>query len=190
MIAKERVVSQSRNSLLATLNGEWHKKALWIYGIIVVIHSLEHVLQAYQVYVLKMVPAEALGLLGFVFPALVKAEVLHFTYAVFQLGGLLLLAPAFVGRGRTWWMIAIVLQTWHFIEHSLLQGQAIFGVYLFGQSVPTSIGQLLIRRVDLHLIYNTVVVIPTIIGLYYHLYPPQSDTQAATCACNRHAEAS
>ncbi|MEK8107787.1 hypothetical protein NKG94_27180 [Micromonospora sp. M12] len=58
-----------------------------------------------------------------------------------MLVGLWLLRGAFVGRARTWWMIAFGIQFWHHIEHLLLFVQAQTGSFLFGRSVPTSVLQ-------------------------------------------------
>jgi hypothetical protein len=181
-------VKTTQSSLLSKLNTVWHEKALWIYGLIITFHMLEHVFQAFQVFVLHMPRPESGGLLGYIFPALVTSEALHFAYAVFTFGGLLLLYPAFGGRARSWWLIAIVFQSWHFLEHALLQGQVLFGVYLFGASGPIGIGQLLISRVELHLLYNTLVTLPTILGIYYHFYPPAKESQGQMpCTCSRRA---
>ncbi len=42
--------------------------------------------------------------------------------------------------------------------------------------MPTSIIQLWVPRVELHLFYNTIVFIPMIIGMYYHLFPPAEES--------------
>jgi len=65
----------------------------------------------------------------------------------------------------------------------LLIGQATFHHNLFGSPVPASILQLVVPRVELHLFYNTVVFIPMIIGMYYHLFPAQQDAERALCTC-------
>ena len=54
-------------------------------------HWLEHIFQAYQVYVMHMPRACALGMLGMKYPWLVKTESLHFGFAVFTTIGLLML---------------------------------------------------------------------------------------------------
>ena len=60
----------------------------------------------------------------------------------------------------------------HHIEHGILQTQAILGVNLLGRPMPTSLVQLWVPRVELHLFYNTIVFIPMVIAMYYHLFPP------------------
>ena len=69
-------------------------------------------------------------------------------------------------------MLAFGIQFFHHIEHALLQTQAIIGHNLFGRPVPTSLVQLWVPRVELHLFYNTIVFIPMVIAMYYHLFPP------------------
>ena len=72
--------------------------------------------------------------------------------------------------------MALGIQFFHHIEHPLLQTQAILGHNLFGRPVPTSIVQLWVPRVELHLFYNTIVFIPMVIAMYYHMFPPSPDT--------------
>ena len=110
-------------TFLATLNGPWHERALQTFMVIVLAHWAEHLAQAYQVYVLGWRPHQAGGVLGQAFPCLVHSEVLHYGYALIMLVGLWTMLPGFVGRSRTWWLAALVIQFWHHIEHALLQGQ-------------------------------------------------------------------
>lgn len=170
-------------STLVRLNGAWHERALQIFMVIVVAHLAEHIVQAFQVYVLEWPVHQARGVLGQFFPWLVHAEVLHYGYALIMLVGIWVLLPGFVGRSRTWWLVALGIQFWHHIEHALLQGQAIAGRYLFGASAPTSIAQLWIPRVELHLLYNTLVFIPMIVAMYYHLLPSAAEARAMRCSC-------
>jgi hypothetical protein len=103
-----------------------------------------------------------------------------------MLAGLLVLRPGFQGRARQWWDIALGMQVWHHFEHALLQCQAIFGANLFGSPVPISIAQLVIPRVELHLLYNGMVFIPMVIAMYYHVYPSPRDlisTRGRVCDC-------
>ena len=120
------------------LNGPWHERALWIYLAIVVLHWIEHLFQAAQIWILEMPRPEALGALGYVFPWLVKSEVMHFGYALIMFTGLVLLLPGFRGASHGWWLASTIIQGWHLIEHSTLQIQAIVGTNLFGSPVPTS----------------------------------------------------
>jgi hypothetical protein len=168
------------------LNGRQHRAALNIYLFIVIAHWAEHLVQAYQIWVLGWPRPEARGLLGQPFPWLVEQEWLHWGYALIMLIGLFLLRPGFVGRGRTWWMVALVLQFWHHIEHLLLFIQAQTGVYYFGGSAPTSIAQLVLARVELHLFYNSIVFIPMIIAMYLHVRPNSAELANTACSCVAH----
>jgi hypothetical protein len=51
-----------------------------------------------------------------------------------------------------------------------------------GRPVPTSLLQLWVPRVELHLFYNTIVFIPMVIAMYYHLFPPAGE-QVPRCSC-------
>jgi hypothetical protein len=168
------------------LNAEWHERALWVFMAIVLAHWAEHLAQAFQIYALKWPVPEARGVLGLWQPWLVKSEVLHYGYALVMLIGLWLLRPGFVGKARTWWTAALVIQFWHHVEHALLQGQVIVGSNLFNRPVPTSIVQLWVPRVELHLIYNTIVFIPMVVAMYYHMFPPVADEAAMRCTCAVH----
>ena len=171
------------HSFLERLNGPWHQRALQIFMAIVLAHWAEHLAQALQVYALHWPMKEAGGVLGLWFPWLVSSEALHYGYALVMLVGLWILRGGCVGRARTWWMIAFYIQFWHHIEHALLQAQVIVGRNLFGSPVPISIAQLVIPRLELHLIYNTIVFVPMIIGMYKHLVPSDADRVAMRCTC-------
>ncbi len=167
------------------LNTRWHKPSLQIFLAIVIAHWGEHLFQAYQVYVLHWPRPRSLGMLGLIWPSIIRNESLHYGYALVMLAGLWVLRRAFTGKGYTWWMISFWIQFWHHIEHALLFFQAMTHHYLFGGSVPTSIGQIWIPRVELHLIYNTAVFIPMVVAMYYHVYPPAGETAVPRCACAR-----
>jgi hypothetical protein len=173
-------------AFLTKLNGPWHEWALRFFMLIVLAHWAEHLTQAYQVYVLGWPTHHARGVLGHAFPWLVHSEVLHYGYAVIMLVGIWILLPGYVGRSRTWWLAALVIQFWHHIEHALLQAQAITGRPLFGASAPTSIIQLVIPRLELHLIYNTIVFIPMVVAMYYHLFPNDTERAGMRCSCALH----
>jgi hypothetical protein len=165
------------------LNGPRHEFALRLFLVIVLAHWAEHLLQAFQIYALGWPVPESRGMLGYYFPWLIKSEALHYGYAIVMLAGLWLLRPGFTGvTDRKWWTIALAIQFFHHFEHALLQTQAILGRNLFGLPVPTSIAQLWVPRVELHLFYNTVVFIPMVLAMYYHIFPPEPVTQQCTCA--------
>ena len=57
------------------------------------------------------------------------------------------------------------------------------GVYLFGASIPTSVVQVLVPRVELHLIYNMLVFAPMMVAMLYHLFPDSQEAAGMQCAC-------
>jgi hypothetical protein len=171
--------------LYQALNRQWHKQALIVFMIIVVAHWLEHLLQAFQIFVLGWARPHAHGALGLALPWLVKSEVLHYAYALLMLLGLVILRPAFSGEARLWWNIATIIQCWHHFEHALLLGQAITGLNLWGLPAPTSVLQMVIPRVELHLFYNAIVFLPMVIAMIYHHYAPASSDHPALCNCVR-----
>jgi hypothetical protein len=165
------------------VNGPRHELALRVFMVVVLAHWAEHLLQALQIYVLGWPVPEARGVVGYFYPWLIKSEALHYGYALVMLAGLWLLRPGFTGVGRRWWTIALGIQFFHHIEHALLQTQAILGHNFFGRPVPTSIVQLWVPRVELHLFYNTIVFIPMVIAMYYHMFPPPTEAPSRTCTC-------
>jgi hypothetical protein len=168
---------------IKTINSNKHEIALRLYMVIVLAHWGEHLVQAFQIFVLKMPRPMSRGILGQWFPWLISSESLHYGYALFMLIGLWILRPGFFGRSRSWWTISLAIQFWHHIEHLLLQGQALFKINLFHSPVPVSILQLFYPRVELHLFYNTIVFIPMMIGMYYHLFPSKEELAQHQCPC-------
>ncbi|GAA4690300.1 hypothetical protein [Phytohabitans rumicis] len=169
--------------LIARINGRHHRAALNVFLFVVIAHWAEHLVQAYQIWVLGTARPQSRGVLGQFFPWLVKSEWLHYGYAIVMLVALFLLRPGFVGRARAWWTVALVIQFWHHIEHLLLLIQAQAGVTFFGAAQPTSILQLAFMRVELHLFYNSIVFIPMMIAMYLHLRPNRTELADSTCNC-------
>ena len=165
------------------LNGAWHERALQLFMVIVLAHWAEHLVQAYQIYVLGWPVPEARGVLGLWYPWMVESEILHYGYALVMLVGIWLLWPGFVGRSRVWWTICLAIQFWHHVEHALLQAQAIVGQNLMGSPVPISIAQIWIPRVELHLLYNSLVFLPMVVAMYHHMFPPEGEEAHARCSC-------
>jgi len=166
------------------LNTGRHELALRVFMFVVLAHWVEHLLQGLQIYVLGWPVPEARGALGMFFPALIKSESLHYGYAVVMLVGLWMLRRGFTGKvDHFWWMTAFWIQFFHHIEHALLQAQVILGHNLMGRPVPTSLVQLWVPRVELHLFYNTIVFIPMAIAMYYHLFPPAAEQTRPQCSC-------
>jgi hypothetical protein len=169
---------------LERLNGPNHELALRLFTVVVLAHWSEHLVQAYQIYGLGWPVPEARGVLGYFYPKLITSEALHYGYALVMLIGLWLLRPGFTGvLDRRWWTISLGIQFFHHFEHFLLQMQVIVGRNLFDRPVPTSLVQLWVPRVELHLFYNTIVFIPMAIGMYYHLFPSSSDLRRQQCSC-------
>jgi hypothetical protein len=164
------------------LNHAWHKRALQVYAVVVLGHWGEHITQAFQIYVLGWRVPDSRGILGQFFPWLVTSETLHYFFAIVMLIAFWVLRDGFTGRSHTWWMIAFGIQFWHHIEHLLLISQVIVGKNLFHSPVPMSILQLWFPRVELHLFYNTIVTIPMVIAMYYHMFP-SPDEKACGCTC-------
>jgi hypothetical protein len=170
----------------AWLNEPGHTRALVVFLILVSAHFGEHVAQAIQVFALGWPRAQALGLLGLVWPWLVESEWLHFTDVLLTLAGLVLLRHGFHGEARRWWTAAIVVGVWHLFEHSLLLGQSLTGTTLFGAPVPTSVLQLVVPRIELHLVYNGIVLAAILMALahqpgqtrHYHAREPSTAASA------------
>jgi hypothetical protein len=180
-------VPSAHASLSEKLNTTWHKRALQIFMVIVLAHWGEHLFQAYQVYVMGWPRPKALGMLGLLYPWLVKSETLHYGYALVMLIGLWVLRKGFTGTSHTWWMVSFWIQFWHHIEHGVLQYQALTGHYWFHSPVPISFFQLVVPRVELHLFYNTVVFIPMVVAMYYHMFPVEGEPRAH-CTCEWHQD--
>ena len=172
-----------RQTFLERINGIWHERANQVFMFIVLAHWAEHLTQAVQIYVLGWNVPDARGVLGLWYPWLLKSELLHYGYAIIMLACIWFLRTGFKGRSHTWWMVAFWIQFWHHIEHALLQGQAIAGHNLFDSPVPMSLVQLWIPRVELHLFYNSIVFIPMMVAMYFHLFPSAEDEAQHTCSC-------
>lgn len=172
--------------IVRALNGRWHKLAMLIFMVVILSHLSEHIAQVFQLWVLGWPRKECMGLLGLAYPWMMKSEALHYGHALFMLVGLALLRPAVVGTARLWWDTAFAIQFWHHIEHALLFGQAIIHDNFNDFAAPVSIAQLVAQyfsgqpfagqpwmpRIELHLFYNLIVLIPMLVALYYHRFPP------------------
>jgi hypothetical protein len=166
------------------LNTAWHKRALQFFMVIVLAHWAEHLAQATQVFILGWPRPQSNGVIGLWFPWLVSSEALHYGYAIVMLIGLWTLLPGFAGKSGKWLTVALLIQFWHHIEHLVLQWQALTHHNWFASPVPVSFLQMVFpkSRVEIHLFYNTVVFIPMVVAMYYHMFPPASEAPAA-CSC-------
>jgi hypothetical protein len=70
---------------ITAINGRYHRLALNTFMFIVLAHLAEHVVQAYQIWVLDNPRPASRGLLGHHFPWLVTSEWLHYWYAILML---------------------------------------------------------------------------------------------------------
>lgn len=183
----DAISSNQPDTLIERLNGRHHELALRLFMVIVLAHWGEHLFQAFQIYVLGWPVPKALGMLGLIYPWLIRSEILHYVYALVMLVGIWTFRAGFTGvKDRKWWNVALAIQFFHHIEHFLLLAQATTGHNLMGRPVPTSLIQLWIPRVELHLFYNTIVFIPMVIGMYYHLFPPAGERSTFQCTCAWH----
>lgn len=180
----DSVLRANNLSFYEKLNTVWHKRMLQVFMFIVLAHWAEHLTQAFQVYYLGWPRPQAGGFLGLFFPWLVSSEALHYGYAIVMLVGIWMLRRGFTGTSRKWWTGALLIQFWHHIEHLVLQWQALSHDNWFGSPVPVSFLQMAFpkSRVEIHLLYNAVVFIPMVIGMYYHMFPPPQEAPAR-CAC-------
>ncbi len=161
--------SSRRPSPLYLIHGAWHTPLLVLYMAVVLIHMSEHMLQMYQFAVLGWPRPASGGLLGLWVPQLAMAELLHFTYNLFQWMGLLVLRGGFRGRARTFWMLAFAFQCWHLFEHTLMQLQWLTGLYLYNATKTMNVLEIWVPRIELHFTYNMLVVIPTVIAVVLYV---------------------
>ncbi|ACZ91705.1 hypothetical protein Aros01_01909 [Streptosporangium roseum] len=173
----------ARTGPIGSMNTDYHRIGVNAFLVIVLAHWAEHVTQAVQIYVMGWPVPEARGVLGLPFPWLVTSEWMHYGYALVMLAGLILLRKGFTGRARTWWNISLGIQAWHHLEHLLLLGQALTGLHLMGKPVPTSMIQLLVPRVELHLFYNAIVFAPMVVAMWLHRRPNETERAAMNCRC-------
>jgi hypothetical protein len=165
------------------LNAQWHERALQLFMAIVLAHWAEHLAQAWEIWMMGWPVPKANGVIGLWFPWMIRSEVLHYSYAVVMLVGIWMLRKGFSGKAYTWWMVAFWIQFWHHIEHFLLITQATMHHNFWHKPVPFSVLQLVFPRVQLHLFYNSIVFIPMVIGMYYHMFPPVGEAHHDQCTC-------
>lgn len=138
-----------------------------LFLVLIAIHWGEHIAQMIQIWVLHWSRPEAGGLLGLVFPVLVKQEYLHTAFSVIVLVGLLGFKHQFRGVALGVWIFALGFHLFHAFEHQLLFWQATVGTFLFGAKAPVSLIQAVLPaglRPELHLFYNGVVTGSMLLG--------------------------
>lgn len=154
-----------------------HDRILVFYMFIVLFHFIEHILQIIQFFFLGYTRSMAGGLLGEQFPDLLTNETLHFGYNLLLLLGIIVLFRGFKGNAQLWWMVAGMLQGWHFFEHAILQWQYVTGNYWFGADRQTSVLENFIPRIELHFMYNTVVTFAILVAVGLHLYQRHQESR-------------
>lgn len=170
-LARARRQGPVHGLVIDVLNGSSHLPSLLIYLLIVGGHFAEHALQIVQVFVLGWDRPDAGGLLGLLFPTAAANETLHFTYNTLQITGLILLAPGFrqAPLALRWWLAALVLQSWHWLEHAFLIWQHATGIYFYGAIKQMSILERFVPRVELHFAYNLLAFVPTMVAFALYL---------------------
>lgn len=172
---------------LVRANTTYHELGLKVFGTVVFVHWVEHLFQAAQIWLLGWPRPQAGGALGLAQPWLVRSELLHYAFALVMIAGFGVFLQGFTGRARTWWIVALVVQFWHHIEHLFLLAQAQTGTMFLGRPVPTSFLQVWVPRVELHLLYNGLVTLPMLVALYLHLRPRREADRSEGCSCARAA---
>jgi hypothetical protein len=166
--------------------GRVMKYGMKIFGTIMIAHWLEHIFQAYQVYVLHLHRECALGLLGMKYPWLIKTESLHYVFAMWTVWAMIYAGWKYFESdwASKMWIYGTIAAVWHFIEHCLLFGQAVTHHYLFHQSQPTSIIQLFVPRIELHLFYNSIITLLAGVALLEeYLYRDATECYEDHCDC-------
>src|SRR5260370_25433425 len=113
---------------------------------------------------------------------------MHYGSALIMPSGVWLPRKGFPGMSGKWWTAALLIQLWHHFEHALLIGQVMLHHNLFGSSEPISILQLVVPRIELHLFYNTVVLVPMVVSMYDHVFPSKGEADPAPCNCAWHGQ--
>ncbi|AUC61804.1 hypothetical protein AA637_11890 [Cyanobacterium sp. HL-69] len=121
-------------------------------------HLFEHFTQIIQVYILGWERSQSLGIIGLLFPILIRSEILHYLFSLFNVIFFLPLA-----RQNTYYYTATILAILHHNEHFGLLLQSIFKEYWFGGNKPMTFLEQFIPRIELHFIYNLIVLSPIIV---------------------------
>jgi len=138
-----------------------------IFLVLLAAHWLEHLFQAYQVYVLYLHRECALGFLGMKYPWLIRTEALHFVFALLTVVGFFWVSDwgFWDGKSIRFWRYGYRWSIWHLFEHTLLFAQALTHHNLFGRPAPISILQLIFPRIELHLFYNSIITVYVLMAL-------------------------
>lgn len=164
---KTTVTKQTYPGALLKAGTRWQRRLILGFMVIAGGHFAEHLVQLVQYVILGWSVREAGGILGLWFPGLAASEYLHSGWNTLQLTGLILLWPLFrlQGTAAFFWRLAIIAQTWHWLEHVLLQLQYVTGYYLFNAIKQQGFLELFFPRLELHFVYNLVSFTPTLIAV-------------------------
>lgn len=159
-------------ALLAGMRKNWQVKVIVAFMVVAGGHFAEHLIQIFEYLVLGWPAKQSGGILGLWFPGLAASEYLHSGWNTLQLTGLILLWPLFRRKGKAslFWKLAMVAQSWHWLEHVLLQVQYLTGYYLFHAIKQQSILELFFPRIELHFVYNLLSFMPTLIAVLLYMY--------------------
>lgn len=154
-----------------------------LFGGLMIAHWLEHLFQAYQVYVQHLDRACALGMLGMKYPWLVRTESLHFGFAILTVFGFWYAGQDYFENWTATeaWAAGFFVSIWHLCEHTVLFAQAATHHNLFGRSVPFSVLQFVFPRIELHLFYNSVVTILMVAALLIERQQPRYSVEPDWC---------
>lgn len=138
-----------------------------VFKIVLLSHLLEHILQIVEIYVLNIPRTYAMGLIGIVFPFLMKNEGLHLGFAVYQVIGSIYIKEKYRIKSKLW-EYGIYLSIFHLTEHISL---FILANYMGISSPKTLIQEYFnIGRAELHLLYNLISASPLLMSKVTSIY--------------------
>lgn len=124
-------------------------------------HLVEHIVQVTQLYVWGVPKQHAHGIVG-----ALDIEWVHFAWNFLVLAAVILVAGWF--RASPWILGALVLASWHQIEHTYILmvylTTGVSGTPGFLARGGTIAGGLPLPRPVLHFVYNIVEMVPLVIG--------------------------
>lgn len=127
-------------------------------------HLFEHLTQIVQLYLLGWARMDSLGIIGLVFPILIRSEILHYLFSLFNVVFMLPLS-----KKNKYYYFATILALFHHVEHFGLLMQYLTKDYWFNEAKPMTWLEQFIPRIELHLMYNLIVLSPIILFHYKQL---------------------
>jgi hypothetical protein len=150
------------------------------------IHVVEHIIQLFQVYVLRVPEDDALGLLGYVFEFQGTEEWLHLGFNSVYMLSLFVLTGALLGRAARWIPAAAVgaflvgavgLETWHVVEHGVITKNIVMNQ---GCPCPGILdARLGVSDTVLHFGYNLVAYAGTVVPYWFLIRRRPTTPEAA-----------